>query len=191
MASGSPQRRALLESIGLPFRVVVSGVDEVGDAAANARDKARAVAASHGIPPGGAVLGADTQVLAGGRVFEKPADAAEARAMLTALSGGWHEVATAVHLIAGSGEHALRDVARVRFRRLAPAAVDWYLATGEWRGRAGGYAVQLSGAALVERIEGDYTTVVGLPLGALVGLLEAVGLAPWSGTPSGGAATLS
>ncbi len=134
-----------------------------------------------GIPPGGAVLGADTEVVADGAVLGKPADAAAARAMLAALAGREHAVHTAVCVITQTGgERADTDRTRVRFRPLSPAAIDWYIATGEWRERAGGYAIQGAGAALVEAVEGDYTTVVGLPVGLTLRLLDEAGLAPWS-----------
>jgi septum formation protein len=104
--------------------------------------------------------------------------------MLTALGGREHEVHSAVCLITPeAGERAERDEARVRFRPLSDAAIDWYLGTGEWRERAGGYAIQGAGAALVEAVDGDYTTVVGLPVALTLRLLDEAGLAPWSGTP--------
>ena len=184
LASRSPQRRALLGALGVPFRVVVSGVEEGDDPLANARAKARDVAARAGIPPGGAVLGADTAVVLDGAVLGKPADAADARSMLGALAGREHAVHTAVCVITQAvGERAGTDRTRVRFRPLPDAAIDWYLGTGEWRERAGGYAIQGAGAALVEAVEGDYTTVVGLPVGLTLRLLDAAGLAPWSPGP--------
>ena len=99
--------------------------------------------------------------------------------MLGRLAGREHEVVSALALGDADGERAVADVTRVRFRPLGAAARAWYVGTGEWVGRAGGYAIQGAGAALVERVEGDYTTVVGLPVGALVGLLSERGLAPW------------
>jgi len=179
LASRSPQRRALLGALGIPFRVVASGVPEGGDALENARAKAREVARRSGIPAGGAVLGADTEVVLDGRALGKPADAAEARAMLEALAGREHTVETAVVLVTAGGEREIRDATTVRVRPLGPEALDWYVATGEWRDRAGGYAIQGRGAALVEGIDGDYTTVVGLPVAVLVGLLEELGLPLW------------
>jgi septum formation protein len=179
LASRSPQRRALLAALRIPFRAVVARVEEGDDALANARAKAREVAGRAGVPRGGAVLGADTEVLLDGRALGKPPDQASARAMLAALAGRVHTVETACVLVTETGERELRDAARVHVRALGPAAIDWYAATGEWRDRAGGYAIQGAGAALVERIEGDYTTVVGLPLGRLVGLLAELGLGPW------------
>lgn len=180
LASRSPQRRALLGTLGIPFRVVASGVPEGDDALSNARDKAREVARRSGIPEGGAVLGADTEVVLDGRALGKPADEDDARGMLASLAGREHAVETAVVLITADGVREARDVARVRMRPLSATEIDWYVACGEWRDRAGGYAIQGRGAALVERVEGDYTTVVGLPLGLLAGLLDQARLAPWS-----------
>lgn len=148
----------------------------------NAQGKAREVAARSGVPDGGAVLGADTGVILDHRVLGKPNDAMEAARMIDALAGREHEVQTAICLVTAHGELAECDAARVWVRRLPEAARDWYVGLGEWRERAGGYAIQGSGSALIERIEGDYTTVVGLPVGRLVGMLAVTGLAPWGWT---------
>jgi septum formation protein len=172
LASGSPQRRAILEQLGVDFRVEVPEVEEVAEGepravvVENALRKARTRAR-----PGERVLGADTAVVLQGRVFGKPRDEAEAAELLAALSGGTHEVMTGIALADDGGERTDVAVTRVRFRELAPADVDWYLATGEWRDRAGGYAIQGKGAALVESIEGDYWNVVGLPVPALLRLV--------------------
>lgn len=165
----------------MPFRVVVSRFPEVlGDPLANARGKAVEVAERVGVPPGGAVLGADTEVVVAGHALGKPADREDARRMLGLLSGRAHEVRTGVALLSAAGRRERLAVTGVRVRPLPPAAIEWYLARGEWRERAGAYAIQGAGAGLVEGIAGDYTTVVGLPLGALGVLLEQAGLAPWS-----------
>jgi septum formation protein len=116
------------------------------------------------------VLGVDTAVALDGRVFGKPRDAAEAERFLRALSGREHEVHSGLALREGATERTAHAVTRVRFRALEQRDVDWYLATGEWRDRAGGYAIQGKGAALVAGIEGDYSNVVGLPIPALVEL---------------------
>jgi septum formation protein len=176
LASRSPQRRALLAALGVPFRVVAPRAEEGGDPLANARAKAREVAARAGIPAGGAVLGADTEVLLDGRALGKPADEAAARRELAALAGRAHAVRTALCLVTGQGEHELVEETLVAFRPLSPAAIDRYVATGEWRDRAGGYAIQGAGAALVERVEGDHAAVVGLPVARLAALLEELGL---------------
>jgi len=130
----------------------------------NARRKALAV-------PGELVLGADTDVGLDGDVLGKPRDAAHARELLTRLSGRRHEVVGGI-AIAEQGEITAQDVVVtvVGFRALDAATIDWYVATGEWEGRAGGYAIQGRGAALVAGIEGDYLNVVGLPLARLLDL---------------------
>lgn len=163
LASASPQRRAMLEQLGVEFTVVEPRVDELtaGDPAElvveNARRKARAVA-------GERVIAADTAVVLEGRVLGKPTDAEEARAFLEALAGRGHHVLSGLAVRDERGERTGLGGARVRFRALRPGDLDRYLATGEWRGRAGGYAIQGRGAALVEEIEGDYWAVVGLPV---------------------------
>ncbi len=180
LASRSPQRRALLTGIGVEFRALPAGVDEGADPLENARLKAEHVVGRVGVPPGGAVLGADTEVILDGEALGKPADAAAARAMLERLAGRAHEVRTAIVLI---GEGARREVVsttRVHMRTAGPEILDWYTGTGEWSDRAGGYAIQGAGAALVERVDGDYTNVVGLPVAAVVSALDALGMAPWA-----------
>lgn len=179
LASRSPQRRALLRSLGVEFRALPADVDEGADPLDNARMKAEHVARRAGVPVGGAVLGCDTEVIAGGAALGKPADATAARGMLARLAGRVHEVRSGLVLIGERGRHESLAVARVHMRAAGPAMLDWYVATGEWRDRAGGYAIQGAGAALVERVDGDPTAVVGLPLADVVTALEALGLAPW------------
>jgi septum formation protein len=187
LASRSPQRRALLALLGVPFRVVASSFEEHGPGRSplqrvreNALGKARDVATRAGIPPGGAVLGSDTEVVLDGRSLGKPTDREAADAMLRALSGREHVVMTAVVLLADAGERTEVSETAVRVRRLGGGLREWYLDTGEWRDRAGGYAVQGAGGVLVEGLRGDHATVVGLPV-ALVGrMLEDAGLAPWA-----------
>lgn len=133
----------------------------------NARAKALAVAAQ----PGEVVLGVDTLVATEEGIWGKPADEAAARETLRHLGGRSHRVVSAVVLAGGDGEvRSALDATVVTFRDLDDAAVEWYLAGGEWRGRAGGYAIQGRGGALVRRIEGDYLNVVGLPVAALLDL---------------------
>jgi septum formation protein len=133
-------------------------------AEANARRKAAAVA-------GDLVLGADTIVALDADILGKPRDGAEARAFVGRLNGRTHEVVGGIALVerdeVGIVSH---EITRVSFRRVDDATLDWYVATGEWRGRAGGYAIQGAGAALVDAIEGDYLNVVGLPLARLLDL---------------------
>ena len=140
----------------------------------NALRKARAVAGD-GAPPtvsGAArlVLGADTAVALGDRVYGKPRDEREAETFLRALSGRVHEVHSGIALIEGGEEQSASTVTEVRFRDLDEPTLRWYLDSGEWEGRAGGYAIQGRGAALVERIDGDYLNVVGLPVSTLLRL---------------------
>ena len=164
LASASPRRRELLELLGIEFEVRPTGVEEVreGDPATvvrtNALLKARAVA---GLAP---VLGADTDVAVDGRLLGKAESEAEARSHLGRLAGREHEVLGGVALVDGARE--LAEVVRttVRFRPLADSEIDRYVASEEWRDRAGAYAVQGLGSALVERIEGDLSNVIGLPI---------------------------
>jgi septum formation protein len=173
LASASPQRRAILEQLGIDFEVRPTGVEEATEgepaavAALNARRKALAVEA----PPGALVLGADTDVALDGELLGKPRDAAHAREHLGRLAGRRHEVVGAIALTQ-DGEILAADVVitAVDFRRATPALIDWYVQTGEWEGRAGGYAIQGRGAALVAGIDGDYLNVVGLPVARLLDL---------------------
>ena len=170
LASGSPQRRAILEQLGVEFRVEVPDVEELaeGDPREVVRENALRKARSRS---GDTVLGADTAVVLHGRIFGKPADVTQAGLFLDALNGGIHEVMTGIAVVDGGAERSHVEVTRVRFRELDEATLEGYLATGEWRDRAGGYAIQGRGAALVEAIEGDYWNVVGLPVAALLGLI--------------------
>lgn len=171
LASRSPQRRDILEQIGLAFEVRVPEVEELDDGPAaevaleNAYRKASAVAPAE-LP----VLGVDTVVSLGREIFGKPRDAADAVRMLAALAGRTHVVVSGVCLIAGDRVRTAAAQTAVEFRALDAAAIDAYVATGEWAGRAGAYAIQGRGATLVTRIEGDYLNVVGLPVAALLDL---------------------
>jgi septum formation protein len=145
--------------------------DDAGDPAAvaerNARRKASAV-------PGDLVLGADTVVALEGEVLGKPRDAAQAREYVGRLNGRTHEVIGGIALAErGRIVAAAVEITHVTFRRSEDATLDWYVGTGEWEGRAGGYAIQGEGAALVAEVDGDYLNVVGLPLRRLKELLRA------------------
>jgi septum formation protein len=167
LASVSPQRRAILEQLRIPFDVVAPHYEEAGDdPVEHAAGKARSV--EGGDRP---VLGVDTIVVCDGRVLGKPADAREAEQMLETLSGKTHEVVSGLCLRTPAWEELHREVTRVAFRSLTPRDLATYVASGEWENRAGGYAIQGLGAALVARIEGDYLNVVGLPAALLVRLL--------------------
>ena len=169
LASRSPQRKRILAQLGIEFRVIPADVEEVteGDprelVVENALRKARAV-------EGDLVLGADTEVFLDGRVFGKADSEAAAADHLRALSGRTHEVWGGIALREGDDIQTAHAVTRVSFRSLAERDLDWYLASGEWRDRAGAYAIQGLGAALVASIDGDFWNVVGLPVPALLGL---------------------
>jgi septum formation protein len=175
LASTSPQRRAILEQLGIPFDVVAPRYEEHdppdADAAVLVREHARGKARSVAEPDERPVLGVDTTVVLDGRIYSKPADAGDAERMLEELSGKTHAVVSGLCLITPGWELVETAATRVTFRQLTPRDLAWYVASGEWKGRAGGYAIQRRGAALVERIEGDYLNVVGLPAALLVRLL--------------------
>ncbi len=178
LASASPQRRAILEQLGIAFTVVVSGAEELTEGpphelvAESAYRKAAAVAARMPEAGGSAatVLGVDTIVALGARIYGKPADADAARATLRALAGRRHTVLSGVCLLDGERRRTAVAATTVEFRALDDALLDWYVACGEWRERAGGYAIQGRGAALVAAIDGDYSNVVGLPVTTLIEL---------------------
>jgi septum formation protein len=170
LASRSPQRKQILDQLGVEFRVEPADADELtaGDprevVVANALAKARTVAGRAGGEP---VLGADTEVFLDGRIFGKAEDERQAESHLGALSGRTHEVWGGIALIEDGVERTACAVTRVRFRALERRELDWYLGTGEWRDRAGAYAIQGRGSALVESVEGDFWNVVGLPVAEL------------------------
>jgi septum formation protein len=191
LASASPRRQVLLSLIGIPFRVVPSGIEEdLSPASASdvgsfveraAAEKARAVAEKVGE---GLILGADTVVVVEGEPLGKPKDEADAARMLRLLSGRDHQVCTGIALMQVEGGRRISDLraheaTTVTFRELSEGEIQAYIATGEPMDKAGAYAVQGRGAALVKRIEGCYYNVVGLPLARLVELLFQLGIRPW------------
>lgn len=169
LASRSPQRKRILEQLGVEFRIEPADVEELTDGhprdvvVENAVRKARAV-------DGDRVLGADTEVFLGDRIFGKAGSAEEAEDHLRTLSGRVHEVWGGLALRDGGEVRVAHAVTRVRFRELSAREIAWYLATGEWRDRAGAYAIQGLGCALVEAVEGDFWNVVGLPVAELMRL---------------------
>jgi septum formation protein len=173
LASTSPQRRMILDQLGIPYDVLAPTYAEEDPPKANAvrlvrehaRGKARSVAAQAGERP---VLGVDTAVSLGGKIFGKPANAAEAERMLEELAGETHVVVSGLCLLTAAWELVEHDSTRVTFRELTPREIAHQMTHGEWEGRAGGYAIQGRGAAIVEEIEGDYLNVVGLPAALLV-----------------------
>jgi nucleoside triphosphate pyrophosphatase len=168
LASRSPQRHAILEQLGIPHEIVVPDYEERGgDPVEHAAGKARSVRIADGRP----VLGVDTVVVCEGSVLGKPADAADAERMLETLAGKTHEVVSGLCLLTPAWEELHEERTRVTFRALTARDLAWYLDADEWRERAGAYAIQGLGASLVERIDGDYLNVVGLPAALLVRLL--------------------
>lgn len=181
LASASPRRTSLLERLGLQLVVAPVEVDESAQAGEVplhvpfrlAHAKAEKAQAHY---PQWPVLAADTVVLLNGRVMGKPAGKAEAQAMLTALRGRTHLVATAVVLAYQTKQAHHLEVAKVRFSRFPLSLLAWYLAGEEWKDKAGAYAIQGQGALFVESVQGNVQAVVGLPLAPLPGLFAQVGL---------------
>jgi septum formation protein len=176
LASTSPQRRAILDQLRIPFEAVAPDYVEHDPPDADptelvlrhAEGKARSV---HGA--GRVTLGVDTTVVLDGRVYGKPADPEEARRILSDLSGRTHTVVSGLCLLGGDEDVLGHETTDVTFRPVEPELLEAYLESGEWEGRAGAYAIQGLGGRLVERIEGDYLNVVGLPGALLVSLLRA------------------
>ncbi|GGO82822.1 Maf-like protein [Marinobacterium nitratireducens] len=186
LASASPRRRELLAQIGVDFETLPLDIPEVvapGEAAEDfvrrlALEKARAgFDASAGDCP---ALGSDTAVVVDGRILGKPANEAEAVAMLLSLSGRWHRVLTGVALVDGGRSDSRVVATEVEFARLSEAQCRRYWASGEPRDKAGAYGIQGLGAVFVTRIEGSYSAVVGLPLAETADLLEGFGVPIWN-----------
>ncbi|WP_084050853.1 Maf family nucleotide pyrophosphatase [Deinococcus hopiensis] len=183
LASGSPRRRELLGNLGVPFRVLVSGEAEDSPerdperlAGELAGLKARAVARQH---PQTVVIAADTVVATGGELLGKPEDEAENAAFLHRLSGQTHQVYTGVTVIVAGQETGGVERTDVTFRSLTDAEIHHYARTGEGLDKAGGYGIQALGMALVARVDGDYSNVVGFPLGLVIRLLRGAGVTVW------------
>ena len=192
LSSRSPQRKALLEQLRIPFRVVVSdhaeGVRD-GDPAhtvqQNARGKAEEVLAREELRPGELVLGVDTVVVSDGAILGKARDAAEASRFVRRLAAGRHEVYSGLYLTSRKLALTAHAVTGVTFRSLTDAELEAYISSGEWRDRAGAYAIQGIGSALVAAVDGDYFNVVGLPVAELQRLLAGFGVMPFSWLPGG------
>ncbi len=188
LASASPRRHELLRSIGVGFEVVPADIDEteldreppLEYVTRVAAAKARAVVGRSDVEaPGGVVIiAADTTVDLDGAILAKPADDDEARTMLRALSGRWHRVHTAVCGWAAAGERAVTVTTDVRFVEITDELLNWYLAIGEHRDKAGSYGMQGAGGVLVERIDGSPSNVIGLPLAETIDLLRALRFDP-------------
>jgi septum formation protein len=176
LASTSPRRRQLLEMLGIPVRVVPPNVPEVRRPAETPVDYVERLAREKALSvPGQLVLGADTTVVVRDEVLEKPIDAADALRMLRKLQGRTHQVVTSVALVAGEAVHQATDVTNVLFRRMNDAFLEAYVATGEPMDKAGAYGIQGYGAALVERVDGDFFSVMGLPVRLVLTLLDLAG----------------
>jgi septum formation protein len=177
LASRSPQRRAILEQLGLAFRIVEPDyVEEPLDVGPASLVEAHSLGKARSVEPGpsdGPVLGVDTAVVVDGVVHGKPVDEAHAIASVRLLAGREHLVVSGLTLRENGRERTAHAVTTVRFRPLRDDEVERYVATSEWRGRAGGYAIQGRGAALVEAIDGCFYNVVGLPVALLVQMLAA------------------
>lgn len=177
LASASPRRKEILDTAGISFEVCPSLAQEmcadgvsVGELVVeNAKRKALEVAARN---PGRLVLGADTLVTADGKALGKPRDRAHAKEMLRFLSGRTHEVMTGVCLTDGKTTETALSVSRVKFRELSDGLIERYVATGECDDKAGAYGIQQKGCILVEHIEGDYFSIVGLPVCTVCQMLE-------------------
>ncbi|MFT4178933.1 MAG: Maf family protein [Thermomonas sp.] len=184
LASRSPRRAELLGRLGLDFGVIDLDIPELqgsGEAAADyvrrvAREKAGAGLLKVVAVPGAVVLGADTEVILDGEVFGKPVDAEAAAAMLRRLSGRTHEVVTAVSLVSAGREAQAASLTKVTVAPLSDADIARYIASDEWQGKAGAYAIQGRFEAHVERLEGSYSGVMGLPLHETATLLRAFGV---------------
>ena len=169
LASTSPRRREILAQLRIPFDVVAPDYEEtLDDPVAHAVGKARSVLALAGGRP---VVGCDTEVILDGRVYGKAATREEAAEMLESLAGRTHEVVSGLALLTEAWEEVHSETTLVTFRPLTPRDIGLYVASGEWEGRAGAYAIQGYGAQLVERVEGDYLNVVGLPAALLIRIL--------------------
>lgn len=189
LASASPRRRELLAGLGVPFEVIVSGIDEqpwprempASYVLRNAAEKAREIAQRAGAKTDTLIIAGDTIVVVDDRILEKPADAVHASAMLRRLSGRWHEVMTGlcVWRRTNGGFHEQADAVRtgVRFRELSDREIADYVATGEPMDKAGAYAIQGGASGFVAETRGSYTNVVGLPIESLRRMLAACGVA--------------
>jgi septum formation protein len=181
LASASPRRRQLLDLIGITHEVRPANIDETMRPRENprrhaerlAREKATAIARRD---PDLITIAADTIVVVNRKVLGKPKDTEDAARMLALLSGREHVVTTAVAVSRGKKLRSAVEEVRVRFRRLRDDEIEAYIATGEPMDKAGAYGIQGYGATIVERIEGDYFAVMGLPIVRLIGLLRDVGV---------------
>lgn len=205
LASKSPQRKALLEALGIGFEIMLPDYvedDQPGEPPAvqvERHSRGKALSVINSLPAGAAqvaVLGVDTMVAVDGRALGKPADEEGALAYISLLSGRTHEVFSGLTLLVpaspagGEGrrhsgseyvELTGHAVTGVRFAKIPPLEIEQYISLGEWRGRAGAYAIQGRASAFVEEVNGDYTNVVGLPVPLLVSFMRKAGIWPPAG----------
>lgn len=186
LASASPRRAELLTSAGFQFDIVPADIDETPDPAETPRDYALRVARDKADAvgtvcrdPGGVILGADTVVVAGDEILGKPKDSDDARRMLQLLSGTAHDVLTAVVIRHQSVERTAVVTTRVWFQQLEDSEISWYVDSGEPEGKAGAYAIQGRAARFIERIDGSWSNVVGLPVATVHGLLKSLRAMNW------------
>ncbi|QHQ37343.1 Maf family protein [Algicella marina] len=182
LASASPRRLELLESIGIvPDEVRPADIDETPTAGEKPRPYAKRMAYEKALAtevrPGEIILAADTVVAAGSRILGKPNDAAEAERFLRLLSGRRHRVITGVSVRSADVQRTREVETLVKMKRLSEAEITGYIASGEWRGKAGGYGIQGRAAALVPWLQGSWSAVVGLPLAETAGMLQGIGYA--------------
>jgi septum formation protein len=176
LASSSPRRRQLLEMLGIGIDVIAPNIPEVRRPVETPVDYVERLAREKALSvPGSLVLGADTTVVVRDQVLEKPVSPDDALTMLRKLQGRTHQVVTSVALVADSRLHQATDVTNVTFRRMDDAMLEAYVATGEPMDKAGAYGIQGYGAALVEKIDGDFFSVMGLPIRLVLDLLAEAG----------------
>jgi septum formation protein len=180
LASSSPRRAEILTAVGWPFSSFAAGIDEtrrpqeqpVEYVQRLAKEKAESVASTL---ESGLVLGADTTVVVEETLLGQPHDQDDALRMLRLLSGKWHEVLTGVAILRVSGESKVDyETTRVRFAEMSEKEIDWYISTGEPKGKAGAYAVQGAAALFIEEIQGDYFNIVGLPIRLVFEMVKAM-----------------
>ncbi len=170
LASSSPRRKELLDAVGWPYEAITAGIDESvlpNEEPATYVQRlalAKAEAVANGLPAG-LVLGADTSVVVENEILGQPLDDADAKRMLQLLNGKWHEVLTGVAVVrVGGASRVSYETTHVRFAEMSDAEIDWYVATGEARGKAGAYGIQGAAGLFIEEIRGDYFNIVGLPI---------------------------
>ena len=170
LASSSPRRKEILDAVRWPYEAIVAGIDEslkpneqpAAYVQRLARSKAEAVAARL---QSGLVLGADATVVIDNQILGQPEDEDDTRRMLQLLNGKWHEVLTGVALVRVGGESRVEyETTRVRFAEMSEREIEWYISTGEARGKAGAYGIQGAAGLFIEEIEGDYFNIMGLPI---------------------------